>query len=308
MPIVNLTNTPNYLSTISGKKFETYRFYLKCICDFLISEYNNLPEFISYCVSSTSRVSRLLNLDSDEINKKLRIAWNTEYLLSIDHGDPEITRINNQWTPIQAYYAVYSGLDALSYGINGVHTSSHVKALRECSTFFIGLGVSPWDKAYTGPRGRNKNDQIPLNFPATIIIPHNLQRFGVTPIDMIAKFLKVEHSHRVDDKWKSKRESGCYKYLYDPKPTTLLHFLYRLRVKSNYEEVDTFVTDAPESIIIEFAQSLRVVTSWTLALIEIVLIRRFSKECILPLIESYASLNNDSEILLQRLAIYNSLC
>lgn len=307
MPIKNLTNPPEYLSTISGKKFETYRYYLKCICLYLSSEYSNLPSFIQYCYEKTRSIKLLKSLDPIEIERYLRIAWNTEFLLTIDYGDPEITRINNQWTPIQAYYSIYSGLEALSYGVNGSHTSSHVKALSKCSDFLIDIGISPWDKAFLGYRGKDNNSHIPINFPENIIIPHNLQRHGVKPIEMIAKFLKVEHAHRVDDKWKSKKESGCYKYMYDPKPTTLLHFMYRLRVKSNYEEVDTFVTEAPERIIIEFAQSLRTITTWSLALIEILLLRRFGKGKIISQMESYLLMNNDADKVNVRLELYSKL-
>ena len=96
---------------------------------------------------------------------------------------------------------------------------------------------------------------------------------------------------------------GALRFYNRQSPPEVINEIDRLR-----KEVDTFVTDAPELIIIEFAQSLRVITSWTLALIEVLLIRRFTKECILPLIEAYASINTDSEILLQRMTIYSSCC
>lgn len=298
--------SPKHLSTPSGIKFDTYRFYLECICEHLTSKYTNLAGFVRQVHSTTSAVNRLPALDPNEVEQYLRIAWNTEYLLSIDHGDPEIIRINNQWAPIQAYYSVYSGLEALSYAINGDHAGSHQKALRKASDFLLNLGITPWNKAYEGSRGKSRSDHSPTNFPAGISIPHNLRRSGVKPIEMIAKCLKAEHSHRIDDKWKSKNESGCWKYAYDPNPTTLLHFLYRLRIKSNYQEIDTFVTDAPKENVLQFAQCLHSFASWTLALIEMILLRRFGESPIITQANAYFATNKDATDLAMRVSEYEA--
>ena len=51
---------------------------------------------------------------------------------------------------------------------------------------------------------------------------------------MIGTCLIAEHKHRISDKYKKK--SGNHKYELDPGPTGILHFLYRLRIKSNYKD------------------------------------------------------------------------
>ena len=307
MPISYSTNSPEYLSTADGKRFDTYRGYLKSIYDFFYQEYSALPNFIKYCNKTISPIRPLKYSNVNEIKNFLHIAWNTEYLLSINHNDPEIIRINNQWTPIQAYYSVYSGLEALSYGINTTHPYSHQKALQQCSSFLIDLGISPWDKAYKGSIGKKRSSQTPVHFPSGLDIPHNLQRHNVKPIEMIAKCLKVEHAHRVDDKWTNRKKNGKYKYQYDPKPTTILHFLYRLRVKSNYDEIDMFVMKAPRDKIVEFANSLKEVTSWTLSLIEMILIKRLGASPIQKQMESYLDVNKHAHLLKYRLSEYSNL-
>lgn len=307
MPVHIRVVAPEHLATPIGKKFDTCRFYLECICTHLADRYSDLPSFIGQCHSSTSSIGLLHSPAPTEVKPYLRIAWNTEYLLSIDHGDPEIVRINNQWTPIQAYYAVYSGLEALSYAIDGHPANGHQKAMRKCSSYLMSLGVSPWDKAFEGNRGKSGSAHTPLNFPSGIDSPNNLQRSGVQPLEMIAKCVKAEHSHRIDDKWRSKSESGCFKYQYDPNPTTLLHYLYRLRIKSNYKGVDIFTADAPEENVLQFARSLHSFTSWTLTLIDLILMRRLGKNPILDQATAYLTLNPDATDLDARASRYGSL-
>lgn len=295
---------PAHLSTTSGIKFETYRFYLVCFRDHLFMEYSDLAGFVGKSAKLSASIKPAKSLDPTPIEPFLRIAWNTEFLLSIDHGDPDIVRINNQWAPIQAYYATYSGLEAVAYAQDGHLPKSHSKTQRKCSDYFVNLGISPWDKAFQGSEGKSGSAHKPVNFPSSLVIPHNLQRSGVDPLGMIARCLKAEHSHRIDDKWKSKKESGCFKYQYKPGPTTLLHFLYRLRIKSNYQEIDAFVTQAPQNEILEFAEALQALTSWSLALFEIVLIRRFGAQVVLDVAQDYLAANPSATKLSARLSEY----
>lgn len=273
----------------------------------MVVTYSDLSGLISFVGNATSSIQPLAALDPDEVESFLKIAWNTEYLLSINYGDPELVRISNQWLPIQAYYAVYSGMEAVSYAIDGNHAKSHSKALRKCSDYLTRLGISPWDKAYTGNRGKSKSAHLPLNFPASLALPHNLQRSGVDPIEMLARCLKAEHSHRIDSKWINKKSSNCYKYEYDPGPTTILHFLYRLRIKSNYHEIDTFVSDAPQQHILQFSISLQLVASWTLTLFELILISRLGSQPVIDQGKKYLAINSSAANLSTRISEYESM-
>jgi hypothetical protein len=235
------------------------------------------------------------------------MAWNTEYLISVDVGDPDLVRINNQWLPIQAYYAVYSACEAMTYAVDGAVAQGHQKALRKASAFFVNRALTPWDKAYTGALGKKRNGHTPVNFPAGLQAPHNLQRLNVDPAAMLATCLQAEHAHRVDDTWVSKKETGRWKYDFNPGYTTLLHFLYRLRIKSNYEEVDLFLSQAPEHEIIGFANTIRQVCSWTLTYAEIVLMRKCTKKRILDFANAYLAMNKKAENLEKRTAEYSSV-
>lgn len=304
MPIKIVYVPPPHLATEAGVKFETYRFYLQCISDCMSNVYTNWKGFATACASSTKTLQGMGKVNEDWIERFLKIAWNTEYLLYVNVGDPDLVRINNQWLPIQSYYAVYSACEALTYAIDGAMAKSHQKTLRKASAFFIGKGLSPWDKAYKGPLGKKKNAHQPVNFPIGMQPPHNLQRSNVDPISMLATCLQAEHSHRVDNLWVSKKQTECWKYVFDPGYTTLLHFLYRLRVKSNYQEVDLFLSEAPDHEIIGFANSIRRICSWTLSYAEIVLMRKCKKKRILDFAKNYLSMNKRADILKERTAEY----
>ena len=283
-------------------KFETYRFYLQCICDYLREKYTNWKTFGRECFRHTQTLKGMRSFDEHWIERFMKISWNTEYLLSANAGDPELMRINNQWTPIQCYYTVYAACEAVAYALDSQKANGHHKTLRKVSDYFVRSGLSPWDKAFKEARGKKGNEHKPVNFPEHITIPSNLQRRNVVPIQMIAKCLKAEHSHRIDDLWQ--RRCGIYKYQFDPGYTSLLHFLYRLRIKSNYKEVDLFVTEAPEENIRSFSRSIGFLTFWTLLYAESIIIRKCRKRYLIGAAEKYLTINQKADRLEKRIDFY----
>ncbi len=283
-------------------KFETYRFYLECIRQYLLQEYNNWKSFGQKCISSTGRVQGISGFDEAWMERFLKISWNTEYLSTLGAKDPELLRINNQWVPIQIYYAVYACAEALAYVLDGEKADGHQKAMRKVTNYFIQSGLSPWDKAYHGPRGKSRQQHRPTNFPKGLRIPHNLQRRDVSPLEMLAKCLKAEHSNRIKELWK--KEMSIYQYKYNPGYTGLIHFLYKLRIKSSYKEVDIFVSKAPEENIRSFTESIVLLCFWTLLYMEIIIIRKCKKKFLLELGKKYLQLNPNADQLQDRLQFY----
>ena len=296
---------PPYLpQTDTEIKFETYRFYLQSICGAIHNEHRTSKQLGLECLRRTQRLQVLKNFDMDWIERWMKIAWNTEYLLSVGSDDPELIRISNQWKPIQQYYAVYACTEAAAYVLDGEKADGHQKSLRKITAYFVQVGISPWNKAFKGSRGRKGNEHFAVNFPQDIIIPHNLQRVDVKPLEMIAKCLKAEHTHRIDELFQ--KRPGIYKYNFDPGYTGLFHFLYRLRVKSNYKDVEIFVTEAPEENIRSFSESLDIFCFCCLLYMEIILIRKCRKKCILDLGEKYLKLNSKACHLAERLELYRN--
>lgn len=285
-------------------KFETYRYYLDCFRSYLQNLYGSWRDFGRVAIKHSNKIQGSVDFDKQWIERHLKIAWNTEYLTSVGFNDYELLRINNQWLPIQCYYAVYGAAEALSYVLDGNKANSHQKALRKTTEFFIRSGLDPWNKAFKGAIGKKRNEHEAVNFPSNIEIPHNLQRVGVVPLQMIAKCLKAEHANRVDDIWN--KSTGIYKYKYNPGSTGLLHFLYKLRIKSNYKEVDCFVCDAPEENVRSFSQSVCFLCFWNLLYMEILLIRKCKKKFIIELGQNYLRTNPHANHLEERLAFYRN--
>ncbi len=298
----------NYIAVTSDDaeiKFETYRFYLESFSNYLCNEYTDIENFLSVCSKHSHTLQGVKSFDAKAVESKFKIAWNTEFLLNSDLGDINLTRINNQWAPIQAYYAIYSSAEAFACVLDGTPSNTHKSTLRKVTAYFARSGLPPWSFAYRGCRGKGGNDHLPINFPPNISVPHHLQRYGVESVQMIAKCLKAEHNHRIDDLWSQK--TGMHKHQYDPRDTSFLHFMYRLRIKSNYKETDLFITKAPDQQIYGFASSLKTLCTWSIAYFETLLARKCGKRYLLELIEKYIELNPKNQALLNRSKQYIKL-
>lgn len=288
MPLI--VRTPYLPSTNAEIAFETYRYYLESICQ-CIYEYGRWTDFGTAVLAKTESLQRMDSPDLEWIDRFLKIAWNTEFLISFGSTDSNLLRFSNQWTPIQCYYAVYGAAEAASYVIDGSRADGHEKSLRKVTAYLTKNGLPPWNFAFRGPRGRRGQDHRPMNFPEGMVIPHNLSRAGVQPHEMVAKCLKAEHSHRIDERWKSGMGK---KYEFDPRPTGVLHFLYRLRVRSNYHDVDTFITNAPPENLQSFGDSIRRLTFFALLYLETIVLRKIGKESFLRLADGYLRTNENA--------------
>lgn len=300
MPIV----TDSRLNSEADIKFETYRGYLDAVRRHIYQTYGSWKHFGRTCIDQTLHMQGIGVFDQPWVERFLKIAWNTEFILSDGAKDVELVRINNQWSPIQAYYAIYACGEALAYVLDGNKADGHQKTLTKLTDYFEKNSLSPWNLSYEGPRGRTCQDHKPHNFSADIRIPHNLQRSDVTPQELIAKCLKAEHANRVDDTWQKRR---CqFKYNFDPGRTSLLHFMYRLRIKSNYKEIDLFVSQAPAAKILNFNTSLQYICFYTLLYMEVALARKCKKSFLLALGDKYLTVNPRAHKLKRRLEFYNS--
>jgi hypothetical protein len=270
----------------------------------MVGDFPKWEDLGTAILERTKSLQGMPSADEQWLQRFLKIAWNTEFLLSVGADDAELLRINNQWTPIQCYYAVYAGAEAAGYALDGSHPDGHQKALNKCSEYFRKSGLSPWNKFVVGARGRDGTTTKLTNFPANTRIPHNLERAQVQPVEMIARCLTSEHSHRIDDFWKP--GCGIRKYAFEPSATGLLHFLYRLRVKSNYHEVDIFVSEAPEKNVKEFAQALGFICFRTLLYFEIIVLRKCKKKRLLEIGADYLKMNPKANRIEKRLAFYQT--
>ena len=283
------------------KTFETYRFYLDCINNEIVG-LKKPDQILGIYSAATTSIQGFASFDEKWIDRWMKIAWNTEYISTKKISDPFFARINNQWKPIQSYYCAYAASEAAAYLIDGKCADGHDKALAKMTDFFISRKVSPWDKAFKGARGKNGNGIKVLNFPFGIVFPSNLKRNNIDGLQMIGTCLKAEHKHRISDKYK--RKSGILKYEFDPGNTGLLHFLYRLRIKSNYKDATILFEPATDGQICNFNESLDSIIYYLLMYLEIKIMRKCKKEFLIRIANDYLSMNPQADRLKNRLNLY----
>lgn len=281
--------------TKSEKAFETYRSYLSSIIADFVKIYSTLDNFAEHAWKECELTPlRRPPFDSKTIRRYLIIAWNTEYLLELNNfSEIDIVKISNQWRPIQAYYSIYSAGEAVSYVIDGSLVESHNKCIAKLNSFFVErVRIRPFCLCYTGSTRRGI---VSKNIPAGVAPVNNLSRIKSTPVNLIATCVRAEHRNRIDEfepkkLTKVQRKKGQKKRLkldYDPGYTTMLNFLYRLRIKSNYKDAEIFISDSPDEYIKKFSKDLTSIVNVTLLLFEIIIIRRWGTENFARLAQSY---------------------
>lgn len=306
-------------STKNERTFDTYRFYLDVLLKDLTSNYSTLDN-LAKCVWSESKlILPTQDLDEKTIRRFLMIAWNTEYLVGNNVSpEIEIIKVGNLWRPIQAYYAIYSAGEAVSYALDGRLIESHSKCIAKLNSIFVDrIRIKPWCYCY---HGNTRKGLKPKNFPANTKTVNNLSRKKGLPIDMIATCIQAEHRNRIEDfepkkltsKQKERGEKKLLKLDYDPGYTTVFNFLYRLRIKSNYKDAEIFISDSPDEYVKEFAENLASITNTTLLLFEIIIIRRWGKDRFVRLAQSYLQTSRhnkekENSRLGRRLKIYDKL-
>lgn len=304
--------------TKSEKAFDTYRFYLSCIVDDLEKNYSTLEDFAKHAWDECGLALSTYTLDNKILRRFLIIAWNTEYLSKSNISpEIEIIKISNQWRPIQAYYSIYSAGEAVSYVLDGTLVESHSKCIAKLNSFFVDrVRMRPWCFCYSGS---TRKGVVSKNLPSDVTPVNNLSRRSAHA-DIIATCVRAEHRNRIDEfeprklsiTQRKRGEKKLLKVDYNPGYTTLLNFLYRLRIKSNYKDAEIFISDSPDEYIKKFSENLASIVNATLLLFEIIIVRRWGKDNFIRLAESYLKSSrynkeNGGSPLERRLKIYDKI-
>lgn len=298
--LYQLTGQPH---TQEELKFDIYCTYLKSMSDLLSELFPSYEDLYALGLTSSSRYRTDPRVNLNLLSKYLFISWNSEHLATLNNNtdDSEIIRINNQWKPIQTYYALYSISEALLYCSHLTKLNNHKKTLQAVSNYFVSTEIPFWGLSYSGCRGgKNKLSTLQFhNFPKDLIVPSALQRTSVSPIQMIACCIRAEHNNRISE-WKKPRKSEIMKYEFDPGYTTIFHFLYRLRIKSNYEDAEVFLAQAPVEDVLSFSSSLSKINFHTSLLLEIFIMRKIGKANFIAQIDKFLAMRIDSQNLKER--------
>ena len=305
--VMGTTPTPlsfDHIDADDLRRFETYRNYLQRFCSLSRSEHPTWLTLAQACVAGTQALQPVGSLDASWVRRFMGIAWNTECLLNSVPEGADLLRVHNAWLPVQAYYTVYAAAEALSYVIDGEKADGHTKALRKATAFLVKGPLAPWNLAYRGAKGSSGKQHRQMNFPPDLKPEHNLAGAGASDIGVIATCLKAEHQNRIKEDYKG---SGKRQYEYDPGVTGLLHFLYRLRIRSNYRGIDVFLVNAGADAHRSFRESLLCVVRRTLTYFEVVLLRKCRRSTLTEMADAFVGRNRLAEQLKNRFVAYKKL-
>lgn len=242
----------------------TYYNYIRAWLLTFEQEYGSGQEGIGEFVHLLTQSANLSRVPGTyRVQQNLRDAYNRGQLtleairsLPIDQY-PELAISANFWLPVQAYYAVHGFGVACLIALGKTPPSSH---------FAFRINFMEIARQYLPPPictrcsgGPEKEDFSFLNLNTTaaeVIAQNNLE----TPTqanarELIGKSLSTTRRDRIKEKFSEQRKNRRKKKLSladrceiceDISATSICDFLYRMRVRSNYESPDMYIYTYPE--------------------------------------------------------------
>jgi hypothetical protein len=222
-------------------------------------------------------------IDVEQVKRSLANAWGTELLLALSgrHAvDDEIVRLANNWAVVQAYYVAYHATRALAVAKGFPRPNSHPKTQNQYAAFWITrpIHLSPWtlgadaagwsncppkatiDTAIHGWTGCSSGTQLSLTAKAYRTtrddsVDEALDRLRDRLRSDRRKQWQAEEAARraadkkarAEPKWTRPRLSDAERKAAAGKVPAngLIHYLYRLRIKTNYVDSAMFTDGAP---------------------------------------------------------------
>jgi hypothetical protein len=233
--------------------------------------------------------------DADAVFRSLRMAWSTELLLDFTSSafdEDELVRIANNWAVVQVYYMFYHTTQALSQAKGFPRTPNHSQTQKQFKSHWADrvLDLPPWSLARAGDEVANWPQAIQLEDVHSWVACDRTSKWLLA-----AKALRTTREDAVNDAYAARRTtlmkekrkawqteeserlvkgkkarviprfarpilSAAEKTRVEQslRATTVMDYLYRLRIGTNYEDSAMF-TDGPEAEgeAVEVRQQLR---------------------------------------------------
>lgn len=226
-----------------------------------------------------------MNVDTEQVKRSLNNAWGTELLLSLGTSvirEDELVALSNNWSVVQSYYATYHAVQALAASKRFARPDSHPKTQNQYYNLWVQRPVqlAPWtmgaghDAYLNLPPGAVVDEQI---HPWTGCDRDSswgiaCKALRTTREDAVSEaFARKRDAKRRArrQEWfreqRERQEAGRRPRRGNPpdtrptltsaekaeirkavRPATILDYLFRLRIKTNYVDANMF-TDGPES-------------------------------------------------------------
>ncbi|GAC1517977.1 MAG: hypothetical protein NVS1B12_07930 [Acidimicrobiales bacterium] len=222
-------------------------------------------------------------VDLDQVHRSLTIAWGTELLLALSGRyifEDEVVRLANNWAVVQAYYILYHATQALVVAKGFPRPDSHPKTQNQFISLWVDrpLDLSPWSLgASSGETWRNcptgkaidRGVHVWTACTPTTQLSLAAKAYRTTRDDTVTEVVErlrqqkrterrkawlAEEGNRlakgrkprIEPSWPKPQLSAAERSVAESKVRnhSLIHYLYRLRIKTNYVDSAMF-TDGP---------------------------------------------------------------
>lgn len=286
-----------------SKRFHTYFKYLTAIKDYLESAEYQTTTFILPVIQSPkfTAITNTHKTDLDKLGRLLRNAWSTELQINLAGENPGYCAYTNHWTPVQTYYSIYLALRAYIHTNSPEVDGEHARNLHYISEQIRSrpeLFPYPWKMlcAHSSDGKSIIYHHCPSNIVISTISPlSSLHRSDFW--DWYGMFLRTTRERQIQkhiDDWKQinnkDRVSVKTKAEHQRKlaPTSLFHGLYRLRLRSNYGDADSFWMASPSDYEAEnFHKALESITWGSLLIFELLIARHIGKRVFSSIVDGF---------------------
>jgi hypothetical protein len=277
-----------------SRRFQVIHFYVVAIDAFLQSNHGDAGETrLTSLIDQQNQITSMTRIrhrpvDEGRLMQALYLSWASEIQLRLGNViSPSLVKYSNAWAPVHAYYAIYMSAQALfiSMGMAGAvdsHTAmlnSISNQVRDRQMFPLPWCVSCEGCPQTGnisyrylPGGVEWDQEIQLLSRPTGEYEDFWPRY--------CKMLKTTREDSLENRfkeWKQQQRPRRTRMRAAEKedvadrcsPTTFFDFIWRLRVRSNYKDVSSFLMSSIVDVWQEeFFSCLLRVTEATCCLIQ----------------------------------------
>ncbi len=285
-----------------SNRFRTYLNYLSAFDKYIQKRYNDPLKAITDIVTSKSFKSIQAGkcLDHSKLDRLLRNAWFTEIQMHLATPYKELIPYSNHWTPVQLYYSVFLATRAFFISAGLQVAPNHSSTLRAISGEIRSrpsLFPQPWRLLCEGdtassPTYRNLPRGITINPVSSLS-----NGLSVSFWDSFAMFLRTTRDRQIVDLiagWKRQQKRKRILALERTQlvaglsDTSIFHALYRLRIRSNYADADSFLLSLEiQDDAKRFNDALHRVTWYTLMILELLTARHVGKNSYAQTIRSF---------------------
>lgn len=291
-------------------KFEVYTNYL-CGLDYFIKKRYPSCEIIAALLPESPQNDVF---DLDKVRRFLFNSWNSERILCFPGEIEEqgfYLKFANHWSPVLAYYSIFLAFQGLFLSQGKRPVLQHdifLSTLSSCIKKNTLALQFPWNLLCTGSTYYNLES---YNFN---VVGSDVKCFS--PLSnysreneavFMAKLLKTTRTKQEEyreEQYRKRKEflnkDGTPKMKFNKRtklainerihPTSVFDFLYRLRLRSNYEDADIFfLGERDNTSITNYFRAILGITNHTLFSVETLIKRNIGKKNFYLIIDSFKS-------------------